>query len=114
MNFTVPENTSRDTHKTRKLPLPQLEAAKKHLTQTKTSQKPKENFFDFFFQKKVSGKSHSAENPKDGTLSDFLTSILLRTIKKLKRGPFGDFKKFRKNLTMPKLHLNFEHVICEL
>ena len=52
--------------------------------------------FLFFIQKKVSGTSHSAKNPDDGTLWDFLTSILLRTIKTIDGGPFGDFEKISK------------------
>ena len=63
------------------------------------------------FPKNVSGKSHSAENPKEGTLWGFLKSILLRTVKKLK----GDsLETSKQNLTAPTLHLNFENVISEL
>ena len=45
------------------------------------------------FPKNVSGKSHSAENPKEGTLWGFLKSILLRTIKKLKGDSLETSKK---------------------
>ena len=47
-----------------------------------------------FFSNSVSCESHSAVNPKEDTFWGFLTSILLQAIKKLKRGPFVDFKIF--------------------
>ena len=40
-------------------------------------------------------QSHSAAKSERGTLSDFLTIILLQNSKKL-GGPFGDTKKFQK------------------
>ena len=51
-----------------------------------------EIFESFFFVRKM---SHSAEKCKRGTLLDSLTYILLKNIKKTRRGgPFGDIKKF--------------------
>ena len=36
------------------------------------------------------------KNLKEETFGNFLTFVLLQNIKKMKRGPFGDIKKFSK------------------
>ena len=56
-------------------------------------------FFEFFFE--VSGKSHSAENIKGGTLWDFLN---IHSVAKYQKLMGGTIKKFRKkiSLTVPK------------
>ena len=62
--FYSAKNMVRDTHKSRK---PQVETEKKHLSQPETFFKKRKNRekirnFSKNFLKKVSGKSHSAEN----------------------------------------------------
>ena len=54
----------------------------------------------FYFRKKI---SQCRKKLKGGTLWNFPTSILSQNSKKLKGGPFGDKKKFRKkSCTVPK------------
>ena len=54
----------------------------------------------FYFRKKI---SQCQKKLKGGTLWNFPTSILSQNSKKLKGGPFGDKKKFRKkSRTVPK------------
>ena len=66
INFTeVPKKTRRDMHKARKLLFPNW----KHLAQTKTSKKLNNGKkLRTFSSKNVSGKSHSAENPKESPM----------------------------------------------
>ena len=63
----------------------------------------------YFFQR-CFGKSHSAENPKEDPLGFFK----IHSVANHQKFEGGDFKKVSKNLTQPKLHLNFENVISEL
>ena len=42
------------------------------------------------------------KNVKEGTLCDFLTSIVLQNIETNQGGPFGAIQKVSKNLTVPK------------
>ena len=67
INFTVPKNARRDTHKTQRSPFSQLESAKNfeksscpigNPSKTKNANKKFEVFLT-----NVSGNSHSAENP---------------------------------------------------
>ena len=65
--FTAPKNTRRDTHESRKPFFPNWKQQKTHLSQTETFKKKQKNkgknrIFRKKFLKKVSGKSHSAEN----------------------------------------------------
>ena len=94
----MPKNTRRDTHKTRKSHLPQLETKKPIFL----NQKLEKNF-----SKNVSGKLHSAENPKEWTFWGFLTSIMLQNFKKLKVRSL----KLYSLLPYPKKleHLNFSN-----
>ena len=96
----MPKNTRRDTHKTRKSHLPQLETKKPIFL----NQKLEKNF-----SKNVSGKLHSAENPKEWTFWGFLTSIMLQNFKKLKVRSL----KLYSLLPYPKKleHLNFSNKI---
>ena len=89
--------------------------AKFQNTQPKNSRKTKiEKKFSIFFQKLYPVNRIVPKTLGKGPFGFFLKSILLRTIKKIEGGPFGNFKKFSKNLTKPKLHLNFENVVFEL
>ena len=62
----MPQNTRRDTNKTRKSHFPQLETAKTHLAQQKNLSKIEKQRKNLSFFQKMSGKSHSAKNIKKG------------------------------------------------
>ena len=113
--FYSAKTTQKDTHKTRKLPFSQLETAKTNLLNQKHL-KNKNMRKCYFFSKIVSGTLHKAENSEEGTLSNFLTSILVQNIqKKLKGDPLERIKNFRKmshkaeKRAFPKKSHNFEN-----
>ena len=90
------KNTRRDTQKTRGPFLPNWKQQKTHLSRPKSIQKTKKNQKNFSM--KVSGKSHSAENPKK---SSMLAKHFVSSENWLRRKQFRK-KSHRKNTGLKK------------
>ena len=100
----MPKNTRKDTHKTLKPPSPQLETAKKHLAQPKTSQKKRKIEEKIIFFHKMSPVSRIVPKTLKRGPFGVLQHPFCCEISKIERGrdPLETFKIFRKKVSQSR------------